>query len=156
MGLLIAVTLLGLFAAYCMVSVTLDDAEQRANFVSAVTDELKSPLTSIRMYIERLEAGMVTDEKRSENDTISRTESEQLARLVDDVLAFSRIERGWPAPEGETGTVGGVVDDLVRMFGPQAEKRGAKLVVDVDERARAVQVDRDALSQVLVNLVATR
>jgi len=137
-----------------MVAVTLTYAEQRADFVSAVTHELKSPLTSIRMYSEMLETGIVTDpDKQRSYYTTIRLESERLGRLVDDVLAFSRIERGLPAAVGDTGTVGEVIDDVVKLLSPQTAANGAELNVVADDDVRNRHVDRDALSHVLTNLI---
>jgi signal transduction histidine kinase len=70
-------------------------ADLRSQFVAHVSHELRTPLTSIQMFAETLALGRVHDpEKQREYlETIAR-ESERLARLVDQVLAFSKIEQG--------------------------------------------------------------
>ena len=129
-------------------------SQQREDFVSAITHELKSPLTAIRMYSEMLESGMASDpeQARGYHRTI-RLEAERLTRLVDDVLLFSNLQRGVPAPAGTLATLDEVVGDVLRLVRPVVEERGAQLVVDVDDAAGALEVDRDALSQVLANLL---
>ncbi|MCB9675208.1 MAG: HAMP domain-containing histidine kinase [Alphaproteobacteria bacterium] len=129
-------------------------ARQRADFVAAVSHELRSPLTSIRMYSEMLEHGMVPgeDTKLGYYRTI-RQESERLSRLVEDVLAFSKLERGQDRA-GTAGKLGEVVDEVGRLFRPITERDGFDLEVRVQADARDLAVsDRDALVQVLTNLV---
>ena len=70
-------------------------AERRSNFVAAVSHELKTPLTAIRMYGEMLRDGMVPSEaKRDEYYRHITVESERLSRLINNVLEFSRLEKG--------------------------------------------------------------
>src|SRR5262249_10797623 len=70
-------------------------SERRADFVSAVTHELRTPLTTFRMYAEMLSEGMVPDEtaRRTYLDTL-RVEADRLTHLVENVLAYARLERG--------------------------------------------------------------
>ncbi|MFK7929138.1 MAG: ATP-binding protein [Myxococcota bacterium] len=129
-------------------------AEQREDFVSAVTHELKSPLTSIRMYSEMLEGNMVSQpEQRQGYYKTIRLEAERLSRLVDDVLAFSQLDRGLPVAQGQTGKLGSVIQDVARMMDPQFEAAGATLALHIDQDVTELPVDRDALSQVLTNLL---
>src|SRR5439155_23440190 len=94
-GLLLATGVLGLAALYRMVSVVVTFAERRSNFVAAVSHELKTPLTAIRMYGEMLRDGMVpSDAKRDEYYRHITVESERLSRLINNVLEFSRLEKG--------------------------------------------------------------
>ena len=70
-------------------------AEMRARFVSSVSHELKTPLTSIRMFAETLSLGRHgTSQAREEYLETIVNESERLSRLVDNVLDFTRIEEG--------------------------------------------------------------
>ena len=152
--LLVLLAAAGLLAVYQMVVLTQRRARQREDFVSAVTHELKSPLTSIRMYSEMLETGVVdTPDGRREYASTIRTEAERLTRLVDDVLTFGRLQRGLPVAEGQTGTLAEVVGDLERLMAPQLDAAGATLEVSIDPSVADHAVDRDALSQVLTNLI---
>jgi two-component system phosphate regulon sensor histidine kinase PhoR len=70
-------------------------SRKKDDFISAVSHDLRTPLTSIRMYTEMLEKDWVkTDDKRRQYYTTMRTESERLTRLIENVLDFSRIQRG--------------------------------------------------------------
>ncbi len=69
--------------------------EVRSQFVASVSHELKTPLTAIRMFAETLAMGRTRDERtKSEYLETIVNESERLARLVDNVLDFSKIEQG--------------------------------------------------------------
>ncbi len=70
-------------------------SERRASFVSAVTHELRSPLTTFRMYAEMLAEGMVRDEQQRDRYLLTlRQEADRLSHLVDNVLQYARLERG--------------------------------------------------------------
>ena len=70
-------------------------SERRGTFVSAVTHELRTPLTTFRLYTEMLDEGMVAgaDTQRAYFKTL-RGEADRLGHLVENVLAFARLERG--------------------------------------------------------------
>ena len=100
----------GSLALYRMVSVTVSYAERRSNFVAAVSHELKTPLTAIRMYGEMLRDGIVPAEaKRAEYYRHITVESERLSRLINNVLEFSRLEKGTRQMSLVTGSLGPVV-----------------------------------------------
>ncbi len=72
-------------------------SERRAAFVSAVTHELRTPLTTFRMYAEMLAENMVPDQaSRQRYLQTLRTEADRLTHLVENVLAYARLERGGP------------------------------------------------------------
>ena len=144
----------GLFALYRMVAVTVGFAERRSNFVASVSHELKTPLTAIRMYSEMLRDGMVPPgEKQREYFGTITAESERLSRLIQNVLEFSRLERGSREVELVVGALGPVVEEAAEMLRPHAQREGFLLEVDVPASLPAVRFDRDALVQVLFNLV---
>jgi signal transduction histidine kinase len=153
-GLVALLLLAGLVAVDRMITSAVLVAQQRSDFVAAVTHELKSPLTAIRMHSEMLEGGMVANEdRRQEYFRTIRSEAERLSRLVNDVLLFARIERGQGPLRGAVGSLGSCVDQVSEMLAPTARRRGMRIEVDLDEEARAVTVDSDAMIQVLTNLL---
>ncbi len=153
-GLLVLVGAAGLFAVYRTVAVTIGFAERRSNFVAAVTHELKTPLTSIRMYGEMLRDDIVPDEaKRREYYRTITAESERLGRLINNVLEFSRLEKGTREMNLVTGDLGAVVREMAELVRPHAEAEGFALEVEIEPDLPPVEFDRDALLQVLFNLV---
>lgn len=129
-------------------------AERRQDFVAAVSHELRTPLTSIRMYAEMLRDGMVPDpaKQRDYHATIT-SESERLSRLIGNVLELARMEKGQHRAEPVIGDVGPIVEQVVDSLRPHAEAQGVGLELEVPEGLRPARVDRDALVQVLFNLI---
>ncbi|MEE8580531.1 MAG: HAMP domain-containing sensor histidine kinase, partial [Myxococcota bacterium] len=144
----------GLFALYRMVAVVVHFAERRNNFVAAVSHELKTPLTSIRMYGEMLRDGLVdSEEKRSDYYRTITDESERLSRLIDNVLEFSRLEKGQRELALRVGPVDSVLEEVAAKLRPHALREGFALRVQIEAELPALRFDRDALLQVLFNLV---
>jgi len=153
-GLLGFAALVGLIAVYRMVSVELEFADRRNNFVASVSHELKTPLTAIRMYGEMLRDGLVSSEaKRGEYYGTITDESERLTRLIDNVLEFSQLERGTRLASLERGSLGALVEDAAARLVPHAKRRGFELRIDIEPELPAVRLDRDAVVQVVFNLV---
>lgn len=151
---LLVVGPLGLLALYRMTATRVRFARRRNDFVSAVTHELKTPLTSIRMYGEMLRDGMVPDpEKRQTYYGHITAEAERLSRLIDNVLELARLEKGGRAMSPVIGDPVAALRAVVEVFGPQARAAGFELVVEHAPDLPAVRIDRDALTQVVFNLV---
>ncbi|MEM1178527.1 MAG: HAMP domain-containing sensor histidine kinase [Acidobacteriota bacterium] len=144
---------LGLWALYRAVAARLRFAERQSNFVSAVTHELKTPLTAIRMHGEMLRDGVVsTEERRQDYYRVVTAEAERLTRLINNVLELSRVETHNREPVLESGDLRPALREVVEVLAPHAEGQGFSIEIDDDGPAEAVY-DRDALSQVLFNLV---
>jgi signal transduction histidine kinase len=152
--LMVVLTGAGLFAVDRLTGVAVEYAERRSNFVAAVSHELKTPLTSIRMYGEMLRDGLVPDEsKRAEYYGTITDESERLSRLIDNVLEFSRLEKGGRELSLVAGDVTDVVREAAERLAPHADRAGFSLRVEAPDDLPPVTFDRDALLQVLFNLV---
>lgn len=123
---------------------------QQQDFVSSVSHELKSPLTSIRMYAEILRAGWADEaQKRLYYETIY-DESERLSRLIANVLELSRLSRRPAALECATVAVSELVDNARSGIESSIAAAGFELLVDVEDAT--VQAEQDAFTQVLINL----
>lgn len=153
-ALVVAVTGIGLVAIYRMVAVAMAYAERRTNFVAAVSHELKTPLTAIRMYGEMLRDGIVPSaEKRDEYHRHITAEAERLSRLINNVLELGHLEQGTRPLALATGSVVPVVREAADLLGPHASSQGFALEVDVAGDLPPVRFEPDALMQVLCNLV---
>lgn len=149
------VTLLGL----CVLGFTLRTAigfgERRARFASAVTHELRTPLTTFRMYSEMLADGIVKEpEAQREYLTTLQRESDRLARVVENVLAWSRLEEGRFTARRERVAASAVVDRVVPVIGRRLGEVGMVLDVRLEDSARQAVLDTDeeAVGQILFNL----
>jgi signal transduction histidine kinase len=130
-------------------------ARQKTDFVSNVSHELKTPLTSIRMFSELLSEGKVADDSQRKHFLqIISSETARLTRLINNVLDFSRMERGEKEYKFERCDLKQVVGDTVESYRPQLEANGFRVNLHLPEEAVEVRGDCDALSQVLVNLLS--
>jgi signal transduction histidine kinase len=141
-------------ALYRAVRSELEYARRRNDFVAAVSHELKTPLTTIRMYAEMLRDGMVpgADRQRTYHHTITM-ESDRLGRLIANVLELARLERGGPTPEVIAGSIEPVLREAVEIVRPHAAAAGFTIAVHAQPGLPPVRIDPDALTQIVVNLV---
>jgi signal transduction histidine kinase len=129
-------------------------AEMKSNFVADVSHELKTPLALIRLYAETLQSGRVpTDEKRNEYYNVIMRESTRLTNLINNILDFARIESGRKEYAMQPVDVGRVVREVYEMFRPQLEDAKFEHEIAVSPDLPEVAADRDAVSQILVNLI---
>jgi signal transduction histidine kinase len=130
-------------------------SERRGDFVSAVTHELRTPLTTFRMYSEMLAEGMVTDEgKRRRYLATLRVEALRLSHLVENVLAYARLERGRVQRRVEIVPVGDLVARLRDRLAERAAQARMELVIEApDDNGLAVKADASAVEQIVFNLV---
>ncbi len=130
-------------------------SERRAAFVSAVTHEMRTPLTTFRMYSEMLAEGMVDEQRRGLYLETLRREADRLGHLVENVLAYARLEQGRGASSIGDVTVGDTLDRAVTRLADRARQSEMTLAVEGDEEHHAVSVRADAarVDQILLNLV---
>lgn len=151
---LIVALAMGLWAVYRMAAVAIAFSERRSNFVAAVSHELKTPLTAIRMYGEMLRDGIVaSDAKRDEYYRHITAESERLSRLINNVLEFAKLENGTRAVALTVGPVAPVIEEAVTLLTSHAEAAGFRLRTEVAPHLPPARFERDALLQVLFNVV---
>lgn len=148
----------GLLLAGVAVAVLLAGAlslsERRGAFVSAVTHEMRTPLTTFRMYTEMLNKGMVPAEKRTRYLDTLRLEADRLAHLVENVLSYARLERNGLASRSETTTPAAVFERSQGRLADRAEQCGMTLRLDEGDGGQsAVRGDPGAIEQILFNLV---
>lgn len=128
-------------------------SRKKDDFLSAVSHELRTPLTTIRMYTEMLEKDWVrTESKRNEYYGIMRQESERLTRLIENVLDFSRIQRGRKQFVFKAGDFNRIVGDVIEMMTPCAQRAGFTIQRDL-EYIESFCFDADAVMQIVINLL---
>ncbi len=130
------------------------DALRKTTFVSNVSHELKTPLTTIRMYAEMLAQDRVTEEPRRRAYVgVIAAESARLTRLVNNVLDFSRLEQGRKTYHREPIDLANWLRDAIATHRDRIEAAGLRIELRVPEQPVIVRGDRDALDQVLLNLL---
>lgn len=131
-------------------------SERRAAFVSSVTHELRTPLTTFRLYSELLEQGMVREESdRAQYLHTLRTEAERLTHLVDNVLAYSRIERTKRRNRMERVELAPWMERASARFEDRTREAGMALEVEMPIKTEDLVcvTDATALEQIVFNLV---
>jgi signal transduction histidine kinase len=126
----------------------------RSEFVSAVTHELKTPIATIRAVGDSVASGRVTDVNRLKDYAqLVVQESKRLARLFDNLLAYSRITDVTEAYHFEPLEVGPLVDDALRGFSSQLSTNGFQIELDVPPDLPPVRADRTAIGLLLDNVI---
>jgi signal transduction histidine kinase len=153
--LLAAVFLGGFYALYRLGMGQIRLARQQQDFVSAVSHELKTPLTSIRMYGEMLKEGWADEAKRQQYYAYIHDESERLTRLIENILQLASITRNGPRIKLRPFAPGELLDQARAKIAHQVERAGFELTVAGDEDTRQAEVlmDEDCFVQIVINLV---
>jgi len=152
-GIVLLAVLLGLASLWRNARAQLKLAQKKDDFISAVSHELRTPLTSIRMYSEMLEKNWVkSQDKVTEYYRNMRQESERLSRLIENVLDFSRIQKGRKKYTFSLGDINKCIEDVVEMMRPYAAQNGFSIKTDF-ARLSQTSFDSDAVTQIVVNLL---
>ncbi|MCP4469071.1 MAG: HAMP domain-containing histidine kinase [Gammaproteobacteria bacterium] len=130
-------------------------ARQQQDFVSAVSHELKTPLTSIRMYGEMLREGWADEAKRKTYYDFIFHEAERLTRLINNVLQLARLSRNEQVASVSAVTVGEALAELRPRLESQLEPSGFGLLIDGEPEVDAtrIAIDIDWFIQIFINLV---
>ncbi|MCP4716666.1 MAG: HAMP domain-containing histidine kinase, partial [Deltaproteobacteria bacterium] len=150
---LVAVILLGLFAIYQSSRAVVALSERRSAFVSSVTHELKTPLTTIRMYIEMLEQGIArTPGQQYEYYSILNSETNRLTRLINNVLAFSKLETKQQRLDIQEHDFEAVCREVEKVMALKLQQTDFRLQFNI-ESEKLFRFDREAMIQILINLI---
>jgi signal transduction histidine kinase len=126
----------------------------KSDFVSNVSHELKTPLSLIRMFGETLESGIVEDKnKRQEFYGIIKRESERLTDLINNVLDFSKIESRKKEFHFKEANITDTVKNVIESYKPQMISSGFQVDVKIPDKKIKLQIDKDTISQALLNLL---
>jgi len=130
-------------------------ARQKTTFVANVSHELKTPLTSIRMFAEMLKERRQPDpEKQEKYLSLMVSETERLTRLINNVLDFARMERGERKYEKRGLDVALLYEGLVEGQRVRLEHNGFEVTFQNDLGEAFIEGDEEALKQALLNLLS--
>lgn len=136
------------------VSREIKNTRMQSDFVSNVTHELKTPLTSIQMFVETLQEGRArTDVDREEYLNIIASESRRLSRLIDRILDFSRMERGAKPYNFRPASVPTVIRKSLEALKAHLEEEKVDVHMRIPRNVPPAWMAPDAISEVLLNLL---
>ncbi len=143
----------GLLGIYRLTATQMELSQKKSDFVSAVSHELKTPLTAIRMYGEMLTEGWVEDDKKERYYQHIHDESERLSRLIQNVLTLAELERKEWRIDLKTQDPVEFVRGISERLGGQIRRAGFEISTVAEGEPQPILVDRDALTQILINLI---
>lgn len=159
LGVMWSVVLVAICIAAIVLAASIDLAQRRGRFVSAVTHELRTPITTFCMYSQMLADGMVPDgEAKQGYFQTLKGESQRLARIVESVLDYARLS-GKKAPVYNTSlSIAQLLADLVPQLTARCDISEMKLIVIAPEHEapalqRFITTDRERVDRILFNLI---
>lgn len=155
LAIVLGVVLLGGYFLWRDVRRELHLAQLRSQFVASVSHELRTPLTSIRIFAETLRDRVGIDPRTRHEylETIAR-ESDRLTRLMENVLDFSRVERGERTYQLSPQRLPAIVESALRVLRFPLEEQGFTVLFSCDDDDAMVSCDADATEQAILNLVS--
>ena len=128
--------------------------KMRRDYIANISHELRTPLTAVRGLLEPLSDGMIKDDAvKMRYYGIMLHEVERLSRLITDMLQLSRLQSGTEYMEKSTFNVGELIDDVYQSYRQNAQQKGIRLELDMEEDLPDVISDPDRIEQVLVILL---
>ena len=127
--------------------------EGRREFVSNVSHELRSPITSIRGFAEGMADGVIPAEEHPKYLRLVADESKRLSGLVNDLLALSRLERDDAKPELSVFDINEMLRRAIIRRITAVEEKKIDISCEPEEDPCYVRADRDRIEQVVINLL---
>ena len=151
---LVATTVAGSAATLIVVQRESRVARLQTDFVNKVSHDLRTPLTSIRMFVETLQMGRLTDEaRRAEALEIIAEETARLSTLINRLLDWARMESGKRRFDLERQPLRPIIEDALHALEPQRLIHPVELTREFDADLPQVVADREALSGALLDLL---
>ncbi len=130
-------------------------SRNKSEFVAHAAHELRTPLSSIRAYVEMLLDGEAEDEKTlREYYNIIQSSADRLGRMIDNILNISRIEAGTVRINKEPVAISVIVKEAIDVARPQAEEKAITLTEELTPVVYQVNADRDLINQAVLNLLS--
>lgn len=126
----------------------------RRDFVANVSHELKTPLTSIKGFVETLLEGAIEDKENSIDFLkIIKNHTDRLNALINDLLDLSHIESKEVTLNNDKFSLSGMAFEVAAGFKSQAKKKGLKIISELPEGLE-VLADKGKIEQVFANLIS--
>ncbi len=148
------ILIFGLVLTVRTVSRELELARMKSDFVSTISHEFKSPLTSMRHLAEMLQAGRIpSEERRQKYYDVLVEQSERLSLLTENVLSIARMEEETTDSRLESVDIGVLLEDIVSPIQDRVSHDGFELELEMEGPLPSIQADSAALGQAVTNLI---
>ena len=128
--------------------------QERRFFISAIAHDLRTPLFSLRGYLEGLATGLAnTPEKMRKYIDVCQSKAATLERLISDLFAYTQLEYLEQVPRRETLEMGALITHILESLEPQAKSLGITIVPEPPPTPCIIQVDAHLLTRVFENLL---
>lgn len=129
--------------------------KMKSDFVSAVSHELRTPLTSIKGYASILSAGRLGEVSNVQSEKLNKinTHSDELIKLVNDLLDIARIESGKIGMSIKHASLTEIVKSIADLFFPQTDEKHIELRLEIPDDNVMVWMDPSQISRVFINLI---
>jgi signal transduction histidine kinase len=148
------ILLFGFLLSFRAVSHELELARMKSDFVSTISHEFKSPLTSIRQISEMLQNKRVPSEERREKYyDILVDQSDRLSLLINNVLDFSKLEEGKRKFQFESVNLETFLEDIITTMQHRIQHEGFSIQKEIESSLPVIKIDKSAISQAIYNLI---
>jgi len=148
-----AVLIVGLMFTMYSVNREMQLTRMKSDFIATVSHEFKSPLTSIRQITEMLQSGRVPADRKNQYYSVMLQQGARLTHLIDNILDFSSIEQGKKSYVFEDTNFADLIKDTIDIYQRRLRNKGFEINLTIQPDLPDVLVDRDAIGQVLHNLL---
>jgi len=130
--------------------------QMKKDFLASVTHELRSPLTSLTVYIDLFLKGAAGElnEKAKKFLKIMERSNDRLCRFIDDLLDMAKIERGKMEIKKEPLEIFPIVSETAQLIKPQADKKNIEIAMNIPDNLPLVLIDGDRTRQIITNLLS--
>ena len=151
---LVSTTIIGITATLVVLYREARVSRLQTDFVNKVSHDLRTPLTSIRMFVETLQMGRLPEpERQREALSVIALETARLSALINRLLDWARMESGKRSYALEPVRVEAVVDAALVAFEPQRLSEPVEVSRDIQPGLPPVLADQEALAEALLDLL---
>jgi signal transduction histidine kinase len=152
--LLAGILIFGLALTVRTVAHELELSKMKSDFVSTISHEFKSPLSSIRQLAEMLQSGRVPSEnRRQEYYDVLVEQSERLSLLIDNILDFAKIEEGRKTFDFQIVDIGLLLKEIISVIQDQVRHKDFVIQAEIEKSLPPIKADRESITQAITNLI---
>ena len=127
--------------------------ERRKEFLSNVSHDLRTPLTSLKGFLIAFRDGTIPDSKKDYYYHLMERETERMIKMVNDTLTLSRLEENYMTLNRRGYSLTEQVEEVISKAEPIYRKKNLMIILNDDGDKNIVYADREKMEQVIINLL---